>query len=790
MYASLMISLLAAFVAMLGKQWSNRYLRNYGGSVIERCGDRQRKCDGLEKWPFHSFVESLPLMLQAALLLLACGLCRHMWSINALVARTLISLTGLGVTFYIAIVIAGMSSYACPFQTPASIALHGLRKKVRGQITIMWSRRIRPRIVSSITHSRRVLSRTHKVWNRRVRPLLHRQSLPAIPLEDVQVRQSESVSIPDSPSQSESPSAPNNVQSEPWWNPKELDIVRKTNTSDARCVSWILRNITDPEALDAALPVAGEIRWFDDGVDVDLPYDLIVSTFEGCFDSTRTLYPGSRDRAYYSGRAMAWIRTLAICKSEVFGWTFPLPVQRYTTPVPDPDLEHLLSAICGNWNPNPYIEWLLRIDPGHTHPHSQWISNLLLHHSWANRTKLDYSDLLFYFYGMRNNRTTIPLPLNTTLNRLLIWCMFLGSSVEEEALRVQLKSYGVSCFCSSNHSLFFISDRMEPILDQLSEAVLSSINGTDAQRKFIPYVLDDLLELETRPQSLARITYEWCSMICENRESFEDWERLLVVCLEIGFRHLDFRSLYIEPAFTRTEHHRVLVDVVFKTSESEVIADLLHAWTTGTPYGLEIELLSSCAGQLVSLHNLVPFPPRLQRLVIRSVEIIGYKGFEGVGMERFIGLLDHLHITAEDMESKSRWAELFLETFQTPEGAQRLSNRYLELLVELAISVAWFWGPPPAYSPQITAFLTEAKEWGKLEYWIGIVWMTWPPGIGGETEEDLDDSTLLLFSQRPGAVQKLEQWMERHCKTCEIDIPDPFKQICKQAHEAAQWDAP
>ena len=64
MYASLLVSLLAAFVAMLGKQWLNRYLRNSGGSMIERCGDRQRKRDGLEKWPLHYFVESLPLMLQ------------------------------------------------------------------------------------------------------------------------------------------------------------------------------------------------------------------------------------------------------------------------------------------------------------------------------------------------------------------------------------------------------------------------------------------------------------------------------------------------------------------------------------------------------------------------------------------------------------------------------------------------------------------------------------------------------------------------------------------------------
>jgi len=78
--------MLAAFVAMLGKQWLNRYMKNSGGSMIERCGDRQRKCDGLEKWPLHFFVESLPVMLQAALLLLACGLCRHMWSINPSVA--------------------------------------------------------------------------------------------------------------------------------------------------------------------------------------------------------------------------------------------------------------------------------------------------------------------------------------------------------------------------------------------------------------------------------------------------------------------------------------------------------------------------------------------------------------------------------------------------------------------------------------------------------------------------------------------------------------------------------
>jgi len=184
------------------------------------------------------------------------------------------------------------------------------------------------------------------------------------------------------------------------------------------------------------------IRWFDDGTNFGLPYYLIVSTFEACFDSTRTLYPGSRDRAYYSARAMMWIRTLAMCKSEEFARTFPLPSVECMTPAPDPDLGHLLQVNPETWDADYYIERLLRIDPGHTPLHSQWISNLLLHYSWANRTKLDHELILYCVSKTHGTKTTIPL--NATLNRLLVWCTFLGSPVEEEALKVQDKSYGTS----------------------------------------------------------------------------------------------------------------------------------------------------------------------------------------------------------------------------------------------------------------------------------------------------------------------------------------------------------
>jgi len=415
MYASLMISLLAAFVAMLGKQWLNRYLRNSGGSMIERCGDRQRKCNGLEKWPLHFFVESLPVMLQVALLLLACGLCRHMWSINSSVASTLISLTGLGVTFYIAIVIAGASSYACPFQTPASTALCGLWEKARRGSVFLTVR------------YKWVLLRTRRMWNRGVRSLFRRQSLPStIPLENIEIH-----------------------QSEPWMTSMDLAIIHQTNADDVRCVSWILRNITDPEALDAAIRLAGTIRWFDDGTNVDPPYDLIGFTFRACFDPTGRVYPGSRDRAYYSGRAMMWIRTLAMCKSEEFGNTFPLLATEYIALDLDYDIEHLLQ-VNRVYSFGLPIFRLLDIDPGSTPSHLQWISNVLLHLAWANKTALEYRLLLDHISTPRE--TKITFPLDATLDRLLVWCISLGSPVGEEVLKVQDKSYDISSFCPSHCS--------------------------------------------------------------------------------------------------------------------------------------------------------------------------------------------------------------------------------------------------------------------------------------------------------------------------------------------------
>lgn len=87
-------------------------------------------------------------------------------------------------------------------------------------------------------------------------------------------------------------------------------------------VSWVLGNIPDPGALDAATQLSGIIWWLEDGINVKLSYDPTLSAFPTCFDSNVTLYPGSRNTAYYSGPAILWTHTLFVRKYEVFSRMF------------------------------------------------------------------------------------------------------------------------------------------------------------------------------------------------------------------------------------------------------------------------------------------------------------------------------------------------------------------------------------------------------------------------------------------------------------------------------------
>ena len=87
---------------------------------MEHSQERQRELDGIVTWYFNHVMEFLPLMLQAALLLLGCALSRYLWDINTTVASVVIGATSFGVLFYLFIVVVGTASVSCPYQTPVA----------------------------------------------------------------------------------------------------------------------------------------------------------------------------------------------------------------------------------------------------------------------------------------------------------------------------------------------------------------------------------------------------------------------------------------------------------------------------------------------------------------------------------------------------------------------------------------------------------------------------------------------------------------------------------------------
>ena len=422
LYASLVMSLLAGFVAMLGKQWLNRYLRHAGGSVIERCGHRQRKSDALEKWPFRVFIESLLIMLQISLLLLASGLSRYMWSVNVSVARLITSFTAFGVIYYLGILAVGTSSYECPFRTPAMMALLYFRDSMLKLSATLptpssiytTSRDLPSRIISGIhkaiteatTSLLRWLDRAFQNTKRALirvvgmfgpvevlpttvgdltlmpataRPptvedvaLVPATVLPATVGDVAPV----SVAVLSTAVEDVTPvpekSAGLRVH---VWN---LENVQRQNADNACCICWFLLNITDPGAIGSAIRLPGTIRWFGGGSDNNPPFHLILPIFKACFDSTKQPYPAMRDRAYFSARAILQINTRARTQSCERAFKYHIPADSSSSSqCTDSDLRHILHMLELNHNSD-RPTFAFPSGDTNTHAHLLWMSNSLV----------------------------------------------------------------------------------------------------------------------------------------------------------------------------------------------------------------------------------------------------------------------------------------------------------------------------------------------------------------------------------------------------------------------------
>jgi len=282
LYASLATSLFVAFLAMLGKQWVNRYLRNRGGSAADKSRERQRKLDGLEEWHFRLVIESLPVMLQLALLLLGCALSRYLWTINRTVAGVIVGVTLFGVTSYVSLTLAATLYYNCPYQTPPSI----LTRKVIKCLThsdAAFARSLRAFIalLPSIKNVRRIFDHLRSG----VRNVL--EGFGCIPAFAGEAKDIPLTAVVASPIR---------IFGDV---PIDWDICM----ADIRCISWVLDSTTDDDVIFPTARFAADMVWHPEIVGALSPH-ILADHFLDCLLDGRVV-PGKLEHASSIGMALA-----------------------------------------------------------------------------------------------------------------------------------------------------------------------------------------------------------------------------------------------------------------------------------------------------------------------------------------------------------------------------------------------------------------------------------------------------------------------------------------------------
>ena len=357
LYSSLLTSLLAAFVAILGKQWLNRYASVERGSIVDRGRDRKRKMDGMVSWRFGLVMELLPLMLQAALLLLGYALSNYLFFINRAVAGVVIGFTTFGLLFYLLVVSAATLSYNCPFQTPLSLLL---------RFSIRFKRR--RYLKQSKGWFRRIFSRMNNRWKgpesgvpnglgrfgtsngsnpgRHIELHVAGQPLPIFNLE-------------------------------PDWD---------GYTVDSNCVAWMFEMPMDMDITAAVARFIPEIVWHADtrALPLERLYDIVLK----CFDHSSghpVLKPALKDHAYFSAKALALLGIQHRCIGDGSGTPeFKSIVERHQTMGSGDykgysDLESalgLVDRIFGSFEPMNWKKFSFTI------PHGAWVARILLYRAW------------------------------------------------------------------------------------------------------------------------------------------------------------------------------------------------------------------------------------------------------------------------------------------------------------------------------------------------------------------------------------------------------------------------
>ncbi|KAJ6452410.1 hypothetical protein C8R45DRAFT_1112972 [Mycena sanguinolenta] len=313
LYFSLFTTLLAALLAVLGKQW----LLHYGsarerGTIEEKGLERQRKLDGLRRWNFDLVMQIFPLLLQLALLLFAVGLSFYLWTVNRAIAWIILSLSSTAFILHAAMVVSALEYPDSPFQTSLTTllratteftiprSLHNLFKTMRDAAAPVYG--AFARVGSAYSSMREKLP-------------------PLLPQFNEKAPSTESTSHQN----------------------RLFDNIPPAS-EEISAIVWALETSTDPKVVEVAAALAPGLQW---PIDLDLGPSLqrLADAFQQCFQSQHRrrriiVSDGMRDRALNCLKAFGVLRMVYQRRGTVPDlWTFDHPYN-YTT---DSELESMIK---------------------------------------------------------------------------------------------------------------------------------------------------------------------------------------------------------------------------------------------------------------------------------------------------------------------------------------------------------------------------------------------------------------------------------------------------------------
>jgi Family of unknown function (DUF6535) len=314
-YTSLSSSLLAAFGAVLGKQWLGHFKTSrFGrGALHERCQRRQKKLDALETWYFSTIISTLPVFLQMSLLFFGIALAGNIWTLQHTVASVIMATTAFGFIFYFFTVVSSLKSPDCPFQTPVSTMLQHTASTlaiVRQVIRQKWKEH--PRSWEDFLN---VLRKCSRCVLRTARDLIAKLTWPCLAYLS-------RISMPSILRQGR----PSATDSEAAIGLEQLGTARghplppdmwdlSLVLSDAelahvdlvpsRAVRWVIETSTDTDVIAAAAGMVSEVEWPANNNVPWMLMDRLKSGFYACFDPHRKILPLAQGGAVACLKAMS-----------------------------------------------------------------------------------------------------------------------------------------------------------------------------------------------------------------------------------------------------------------------------------------------------------------------------------------------------------------------------------------------------------------------------------------------------------------------------------------------------